>query len=131
LGVPKDIDGGTVGPIVESIAINVLLMTVFAVQHSVMERPAFKRWWTRIVPSSVERSTYVLFASLALILLFCQWRPLPEVVWSVGNPQLAIIIKGVSLFGWFIVLLSTFLINHFELFGVHQVVNNLRGRPMP
>ena len=131
LGVPKDIDGGTVGPLVESIVINVLLMSVFAIQHSVMARPVFKRWWTRIVPNSVERSTYVLFATLALILLLWQWRPIPQVVWSVTNPGIAAVVTAVSLFGWLLVLLSTFLINHFELFGLHQVINNARGKQMP
>jgi protein-S-isoprenylcysteine O-methyltransferase Ste14 len=131
LGVPKDIDAGAAGPLVESIVINVLLMSLFAIQHSVMARPAFKRWWTRFVPASVERSTYVLFATLALMLLLWQWRPIPQVVWDVGNPSMATVITAVSLFGWLIVLLSTFLINHFELFGLHQVVNNLRGRSMP
>jgi protein-S-isoprenylcysteine O-methyltransferase Ste14 len=131
LGVPKDIDGGTVDPLVESIVINVLLMSVFAIQHSVMARPAFKRWWTRIVPTSVERSTYVLFATLALILLLWQWRPIPQVVWSVGSPSIATVVTAVSLFGWLLVLLSTFLINHFELFGLHQVINNARGKQMP
>jgi len=131
LGVPKDIDEGTVGPLLESIVINVLLMTVFAIQHSVMARPAFKRWWTRIVPTSVERSTYVLFATLALMLLLWQWRPIPQVVWSVANPSLASVVTAVSLFGWLLVLLSTFMINHFELFGLHQVINNMRGKQMP
>ena len=129
--VPKAIDDGPVGPLVPALIVNVLLMSLFAIQHSVMARPAFKRWWTRFVPHSIERSTYVLLASSALILLFWQWRPIPEVVWQVTNPQIAAGIIALSLFGWFLVLLSTFLINHFELFGLHQVFNNLRGRGMP
>jgi methanethiol S-methyltransferase len=131
LGVPKDIDGGTVGPLMQSIVINVLLLSLFAVQHSVMARPAFKRWWTRIVPTSVERSTYVLFATLALMLLLWQWRSIPQVVWAIGNPSIATVVTAVSLFGWLLVLLSTFMINHFELFGLHQVINNVRGKQMP
>jgi protein-S-isoprenylcysteine O-methyltransferase Ste14 len=96
-----------------------------------MARQQFKRWWTQFVPASVERTTYVLFATLALALLLWQWRPMPEVVWQVANPQAATAITAVSLIGWLIVLTSTFLINHFELFGLHQVANNLTGRPMP
>src|SRR5207342_3638177 len=125
------IDTGTVVPIAEALIVNLLLMFVFAVQHSVMARKQFKQWWTRFVPKSVERSTYVLFSSLALALLFWQWRPMSAVVWSIDNPSIATALLGFSLFGWVIVFTSTFLINHFELFGLHQVVNNLAGRPMP
>jgi protein-S-isoprenylcysteine O-methyltransferase Ste14 len=130
LPVPKTIDTGPVVPIGEAILVNVLLLSLFAVQHSVMARPAFKRWWTQFVSPAIERSTYVLLASLALVLLLWQWRPIPAVVWQVSDPTLATTLTGVSLFGWFIVLVSTFLINHFELFGLHQVVNNLTGRGM-
>jgi protein-S-isoprenylcysteine O-methyltransferase Ste14 len=131
LVVPKTIDSGTTGPMMEALIVNILLMSVFAIQHSVMARKQFKAWWTQFVPASVERSTYVLFASLALVLLFWQWRPMPEVVWHVADPRIATAVTGVSFIGWFLVLSSTFLINHFELFGLHQVANNLTGRPMP
>jgi protein-S-isoprenylcysteine O-methyltransferase Ste14 len=129
--VPKTIDTGTVVPLAEALVVNILLMSLFAVQHSVMARKPFKQWWTQYVPKSVERSTYVLLASLALDLLFWQWRPIPAVVWQVADPRLALGITSLSLVGWVLVFTSTFLINHFELFGLHQVANNLVGRPMP
>jgi protein-S-isoprenylcysteine O-methyltransferase Ste14 len=131
LVVPKTIDSGEATPGAGAFIVNILLMSVFAVQHSAMARRQFKQWWTHYVPKSVERSTYVLFASLALILLFWYWRPIPTVVWQIDNPQIAIAITGLSMVGWLIVLTSTFLINHFELFGLHQVANNLAGHPMP
>jgi len=131
LVVPKTIDSGPAVPMNTAVMIDLLLMSVFAIQHSVMARPQFKEWWTRFVPKSVERSTYVLFASLALALLCWQWRPLPAVLWQVADPGVAMALTGLSLLGFFIVLTSTFLINHFELFGLHQVANNLTGREMP
>jgi protein-S-isoprenylcysteine O-methyltransferase Ste14 len=131
LVVPKTIDTGTVVPMAEALIVDLLVMSVFALQHSVMARKQFKQWWTQFVPKSVERSTYVMFSSLALILLFWQWRPLPTVVWQIDDPQIAMAVIGLSFVGWLIVLTSTFLINHFELFGLHQVANNLTGQPMP
>jgi protein-S-isoprenylcysteine O-methyltransferase Ste14 len=131
LGVPKTIDSGSAGEPMQAIIINLLLMSLFAIQHSVMARPQFKKWCTRFVPVAVERSTFVLFSSLALMLLFWQWRPIPAVVWQVTNPQVAASLVGLSLLGWVLVFISTFLINHFELFGLHQVANNLAGKPMP
>jgi methanethiol S-methyltransferase len=131
LVVTKTIDTGPVAPLTEALTVNLLLMSLFAVQHSVMARKQFKQWWTRFVPPSVERATYVLFASLALALLLWQWRPMPIVVWQIANPQIAMAVLILSFVGWLIVLSSTFLINHFELFGLHQVANNLTGRTMP
>jgi protein-S-isoprenylcysteine O-methyltransferase Ste14 len=129
--VPKTIDTGPVVPLAEALIVNLLLMSLFAIQHSVMARKQFKEWWTQFVPKSVERSTYVLLASLALVLLFWQWRPMPAVVWHIADPNIAMAIMGLSFVGWLLVLTSTFLINHFELFGLHQVANNLVGRDMP
>ena len=106
-------------------------MSIFALQHSIMARPQFKRWWTQFVPKSVERSTFVLLASLALVLMFWQWRPIADVIWQAQNPNAVMALSALGLFGWVIVLLSTFMINHFELFGLHQVVNNLVGKAMP
>ena len=130
LVVPKTIDTGPVVSSTEAVIVNLLLMSLFAVQHSVMARHQFKKWWMKYVPASVERSTYVLFASLALILLFWQWRPMPAVVWQITDPNVGMALMALSLFGWFLVLLSTFMISHFELFGLHQVVINLTGREL-
>lgn len=131
LVVPKTLDSGTAGPQLQALIVNLVLMSIFAVQHSVMARPQFKRWWTKFVPASVERTTYVLLASLALALLIWQWRPMPSVVWHIADSQIAWAITALSFVGWLIVLTSTFLINHFELFGLHQVANHLTNRSMP
>ena len=131
LVVSKTIDSGPAGSPVTAIAINTLLLAVFAVQHSLMARPAFKDWWARFVPRPVERSTYVLAASLALILLMWQWRPMPEVVWSVPAGPATTAIWALYWFGWATVLLSTFLINHFDLFGLRQVWAYRRRREIP
>ena len=128
-GVPRTLDGAASGPLAVSLAIDAGLLALFAVQHSVMARKWFKDWWTRIVPKPVERSTYVLFSSLALILLFWQWRPLGGVIWSVEDPVGRAVLRGLFAFGWGLVLVSTFLINHFDLFGLRQVWLYLRGRP--
>src|SRR5262249_863880 len=121
LPVPKTIDSGPVGPLSEALIINMLVLALFAVQHSVMARKGFKRWLTQLVSPAVERSTFVLCATLALILLLWQWRPIPTIAWQVSDPSAAMALTGLSLFGWLIVLASTFMINHFELFGLHQV----------
>ena len=131
LPVPKTVDSGAAGPLVPALVINTLLLGLFAIQHSVMARPAFKRWWTRFVPHAVERTTYVLLASLALVLLFWQWRPILDPVWSVTHPVGVFVLSAVFWLGWGVALLSTFLINHFELFGLRQVWARLRGRTLP
>jgi protein-S-isoprenylcysteine O-methyltransferase Ste14 len=128
LVVPKAIDTGPGGPVATSVLINVLLLGAFAVQHSVMARPAFKRWLIKIVPAPVERSTYVLLASLILSLLFWQWRPLPSKIWNFANTAAGNILWVGFFTGWGMVLLSTFLINHFELFGLSQAFNHLAGK---
>jgi protein-S-isoprenylcysteine O-methyltransferase Ste14 len=129
--VPKTIDSGPVSSVAEALIVNLLLMTLFAVQHSLMARKSFKQWWTQYVPKPVERSTYVLFASLTLLLLFWQWRPMPDILWQVEEPEMAMTIRIIAFAGWLIVLTSTYLINHFELFGLHQVASNLTGRESP
>ena len=131
LPAPKTIDSGAPGPLPLALIVNTALLGLFAVQHSVMARPAFKRWWKAIVPDSVERSTYVIFSSLALVLLFWQWQPMPQPIWSVTDPTGVVILRVVFWAGWALVFLSTFLINHFELFGLRQVWCRLTGKTLP
>jgi protein-S-isoprenylcysteine O-methyltransferase Ste14 len=126
--VPTRLDSSAQGPIGWALLINLLLLGLFAVQHSVMARPGFKAVWTRVVPKPVERSTYVLFSSVALILLFALWQPMGVVVWNVENPVARVVLYGILATGFFIVLIATFLINHFDLFGMRQVWLYLRGR---
>ena len=129
LGTPTTLDGPATQPLGTALAIDAGLLMLFAIQHSVMARQWFKDRWTRVVPKPVERSTYVLFSSLALILLFSAWRPMGGVVWSVTDPAGQVVLRVLFAFGWLLVLVSTFLINHFDLFGLRQVWLNLIGRP--
>ncbi|HEY0436431.1 MAG TPA: isoprenylcysteine carboxylmethyltransferase family protein [Phenylobacterium sp.] len=130
LPVPKTLDSGEAGPLLPSLLIDTALLGVFAIQHSVMARPAFKTWWTRMVPKAVERSTYVLFSTLALALVVWQWRPAPTIVWSVTGPA-ALALTALSYVGFLVLLTSTFLINHFDLFGLRQVFAYASGREIP
>jgi len=127
-GVTKSIDSGAEGSLGLALVIDTALLALFALQHSIMARPWFKRAWTRIVPPAAERSTYVLFSSLALILLFWQWRPIGGLVWDVSNPFGLFAIYAVYALGWALLLIATFLINHFDLFGLRQVYLNFTGR---
>jgi protein-S-isoprenylcysteine O-methyltransferase Ste14 len=126
---PRNVDNAIAAPTIPALAVDTALLTLFAVQHSVMARPAFKRWWTHYVPRPVERSTYVLLASLVLALLLWQWRGIPAVVWEVNFQPARLAIWALFWLGWAIVLASTFMINHFELFGLRQVFAVWRARP--
>jgi methanethiol S-methyltransferase len=128
-GVPRTLDGTPTASFTTALLVNLGLLGVFAIQHSVMARPAFKRWFTKLVPVSAERSTYVLLSSLLLIAMFAWWQPLGGVVWTVTDPTARGVIWGFFAFGWLLVLVSTFLINHFDLFGLRQVWLQLMGRP--
>ncbi|MCW5622734.1 MAG: isoprenylcysteine carboxylmethyltransferase family protein [Burkholderiales bacterium] len=127
--VPTTLDGVPHLPFWRALLIDLGLLTVFAVQHSVMARPAFKRWWTHIVPEPIERSTYVLFSSLTLLLLFALWQPMGGVIWNVEDMAGRVVFYALYVFGWLLVLATTFMINHFDLFGLRQVWMQLRGRP--
>jgi protein-S-isoprenylcysteine O-methyltransferase Ste14 len=129
LFVPRSVDNALTAPVGLAVPIDVALITLFAVQHSVMARPAFKRWWTRIVPEPIERSTYVLVASLVLVLMFWQWRELPAVVWDLTWQPGRIAVWTLFWLGWATALASTFMINHFELFGLKQVFAAWKARP--
>ena len=129
LVVPRSVDHGITASLGEALVVNIGLLTLFAVQHSVMARPAFKRWWTRFVPPPIERSTYVLIASLVLALLFWQWRTVPGTVWDVSWQPARVLLWTLFGLGWVTVLVSTFLINHFDLFGLRQVYLAWRGTP--
>jgi protein-S-isoprenylcysteine O-methyltransferase Ste14 len=128
-GVPKSIDSAREVPFMTALAANLALLAVFSVQHSVMARPSFKRWWTRIVPESAERSTYMLFSSAALVVLFAFWQPMGIVVWNVDAPIARAALYSVFALGWIVLLFASFLINHFDLFGLRQVWLQLLGRP--
>lgn len=125
--VPKGIDSGVVAPLAEALTVNSLLLMLFVVQHTIMARPAFKAWWVRIVPRSIERSTFVLAASACLILTFWLWRPLPAPVWEVTNPIAWWALTALSLFGWGLVFASSFMVSHWDLFGLRQTWFRFRG----
>jgi len=127
--VSRNVDHGIAAPIGEAVVVNVALLGVFALQHSVMARPGFKRWWTRFVPPSIERSTYVVLSSFALLLLYWQWRTMPAVIWDVRPQAGRLALWALFWLGWAIALASTFMINHFDLFGLRQVYLAWRGKP--
>ena len=122
------VDEGPLGPVAAAAAIDIALIALFGIQHSVMARQGFKKWWTRVIPKPAERSVYVLMASAVLIVLMTLWRPIPSAIWDIANPLAANAIWGLFWIGWGMVLLSTFLINHFELFGLQQAWLNMQGR---
>lgn len=127
VAVPKSIDDGPEERFVESLLVDAVLLGLFAIQHGLMARQGFKKWWTQIVPRAAERSTYVLISSLLLLLLFWQWRALPGAVWELNNPTAQLALEALFWFGWLIALRSSFLIDHFDLFGLRQSYLYLRG----
>ena len=129
--VSKTIDSGEVGSTGQALVINTALISLFSLTHGVMARPWFKRGWTKIIPKAAERSTYVLVSSLCLIALYVYWRPMPEVIWQTADSTWIMVLWAVLLAGFGVVLISTFLINHFELFGLHQIYSNFKGHEMP
>jgi protein-S-isoprenylcysteine O-methyltransferase Ste14 len=129
LFVPRSMDGPPAASLASSLATDLGLLVLFALQHSIMARPAFKAWWTQFIPEPAERSTYVLASSVALIILFAYWQPLGGVVWHVTQPTAVLVLYALCACGWLLVLVSTFLLNHFDLFGLRHVWLHLRGRP--
>ncbi len=127
-GVPKGIDSGREVPVLEALAVNVALLAIFALQHSVMARPGFKRIWTRVVPPQVVRSTYLLFSCVAMFLIFWLWQPMGGVIWSVESASSRVALLTLYAIGWTVVLITTFLINHFDLFGLRQIWLHLTGK---
>ncbi len=125
--VPKSIDTGIDSGLFTALIINIALLGIFAVQHTIMARPGFKKWWIKLIPQQIERSTFVLISSLLLLLLFRHWRPMTTAVWTLQHPAGLIFMKGLFWIGWGIVLISTFMINHFDLFGLRQAYYHLRG----
>jgi protein-S-isoprenylcysteine O-methyltransferase Ste14 len=126
--VPKSIDSGLEQSFGYALLINAILLGLFAIQHTIMARPGFKKWWTKIVPEEVERSTFVLVTSLLLLLLFWKWQPMTGIIWNISNPIGAFILSAIFWIGWLIVFFSTFMINHFDLFGLRQVFLNFQGK---
>jgi len=129
--VPKSIDSGTESTLIYSLFINVILLSVFALQHSIMARPAFKKKFITIISPAMERSTYILLSSLTLLLIYWQWQPITTIVWKVENKIVINLLTGIFFLGWLMVLLSTFMINHFELFGLAQIFDNLKDKRTP
>ncbi len=127
--VPRSVDHGLTSPTGQAVLVNVLLLGAFGVQHSVMARPAFKTWWTRFVPSSIERSTYVVLSSAVLVLLYWQWRTMPAVIWDVRHPAGRLAFWALFWLGWAIAFASTLMVSHFDLFGLRQVYLAWRGKP--
>lgn len=127
VGVPKSIDSGPATPFGQALAINIALLALFAIPHSVMARPGFKQWWTTIIPTHLERSTYVLISNVFVVLLMWQWRPMTEVIWNVEHPVGTVVLWGLFGLGWFVLVFASFMINHFDLFGTRQVYLHLRG----